>query len=143
MKRFIEFIEHKSEERKNLDAVISKLPDNHQKLLKHFDITYTCKNTLNGDDEHIGMIHKFDVEVAAPWRYSREFTTLHEIAHLVWEKIVSNEDKKDWSKLAKLYKGEPKMNDEELFCMVYAAAYSTHPPATYNIEKLTKFVKKF
>ncbi len=143
MKGFIEFIEQKSEERKNLDSVISQLPKKHQNLLHHFDITYTCKNTLDGDKEHIGMIHKFDVEVAAPWRYSREFTTLHEIAHLVWEKLLSDKDKKEWKKIAKVYKGEPKMNEEELFCMVYGAAYSTHPPVTYNIPKLVNFVKKF
>jgi hypothetical protein len=138
---FIEFIEHKSEERKNLDAVVSRLPKAHQNLLKHFDITYTCKNTLDGDDEHIGMIFKYDVEVAAPWRYSREFTTLHEIAHLVWEKLLDKEQKKEWKKLSKLYKNEPKMNEEELFCMTYGAAYSTHPPTTYNLPKLIRFVK--
>ena len=141
MKGFIQFFEQKSEERKNLDALIGRLPKKHQKLLKHFDIKYTCKNTLNGDDKHIGIISGYDVEVAAPWRYSREFTTAHEIAHLVWEKILNNRQREEWKKLCKLYKGEPKMNCEEVFCMVYAFNYSTHKVETYNIPKLINFVK--
>ena len=32
-------------------------------------------------------------------------------------------------------------NDEELFCMTYAAAYAKHPPKTYHNEILIKFIK--
>ena len=46
MKGFIQFFEQKSEERKNLDALIGRLPKKHQKLLKHFDIKYTLADVF-------------------------------------------------------------------------------------------------
>jgi len=139
---FIKFLESKSEERKNLDKTLAKLPKNHQELLASFDITFTCKNTLDNDRDHIGSIFKYDIKISAPWNYGREFTTLHEVAHLVYEKLVTKDDKKVWKKLCKkYYKSKPKMNCEELFCMVYANVYSKHKVETYNIEKLMNFIK--
>jgi hypothetical protein len=69
-------MEQKSEEEKNLQDTIKKLPQKYKDLLKNFNIKLTCKNTLNGDKNHIGYINKFDIEVAAPWNYGREFTLL-------------------------------------------------------------------
>lgn len=142
MRSFIQFVEQKSEEEKNLQKTIAKLPEKYQKLLKNFNIKLTCKNTLNNDKNHIGVIHKFDIEVAAPWNYGREFTFLHEVAHLIWEKLIKKNQKKEWKKLARLYKSKPKMNDEELFCMFFASTYANHPVETYNQPKLVSFVKK-
>lgn len=141
MRSFIQFVEQKSEEEKNLQKTIAKLPEKYQKLLKNFNIKLTCKNTLNSDKNHIGVIHKFDIEVAAPWNYGREFTFLHEVAHLIWEKLITKNQKKEWKKLARLYKGEPKMNDEELFCMFFASTYANHRIETYNQTKLVSFIK--
>lgn len=141
MRSFIQFVEQKSEEEKNLQNTIAKLPKKYQKLLKSFNIKLTCKNTLNGDEDHIGVIHKFDIEVAAPWNYGREFTFLHEIAHLIWEKSITNEQKKEWKNLARLYKGKPKMDEEELFCMFFASNYANHRIETYNNPKLINFIK--
>lgn len=141
MRSFIQFVEQKSEEEKNIQTTIANLPKRYQKLLKNFNIKLTCKNTLNGDKDHIGVIHKFDIEVAAPWNYGREFTFLHEVAHLIWEKLITDDQKKEWKRLAKLYKGKPKMNDEELFCMFFASTYSNHQVETYNLAKLVKFIK--
>jgi hypothetical protein len=141
MRSFIQFVEQKSEEEKNLQKTIAKLPNKYQKLLKNFNIKLTCKNTLNNDKDHIGVIHKFDIEVAAPWNYGREFTFLHEVAHLIWEKLISQKEKKEWKYLSKLYKNTPKMNNEELFCMFFASAYATHQIETYNHPKLIKFIK--
>jgi hypothetical protein len=141
MRSFIQFVEQKSEEEKNLQATIEKLPERHKKLLKNFTIELTCKNTLNGDKEHIGIINKFSIKVAAPWNYGREFTFLHEAAHLIWEKIINNSQKKKWKRLTKLYKGKPRMNEEELFCMFYASAYANHHVETYNNQKLVSFIK--
>lgn len=141
MRSFIQFVEQKSEEEKNLQKTISKLPDRYQKLLKNFNIKLTCKNTLNNDKNHIGVIHKYDIEVAAPWNYGREFTFLHEVAHLIWEKLLDSDDKKEWKNLSKFYKNQPKMNNEELFCMFFASTYATHQIETYSQPKLVKFIK--
>lgn len=141
MRSFIQFVEQKSEEEKNLQKTIAKLPEKYQKLLKNFNIKLTCKNTLNSDKNHIGVIHKFDIEVAAPWNYGREFTFLHEVAHLIWEKLITKNQKKEWKKLAKLYKHKPKMNEEELFCMFFASTYATHQIETYSQPKLVSFIK--
>ena len=141
MRSFIQFVEQKSEEEKNLQATIGKLPKRHKELLRNFTIKLTCKITLNGDKNHIGFINKFDIEVAAPWNYGREFTFLHEAGHLIWEKIITNKQKNEWKRLAHLYKGKPKMNLEELFCMHYASAYAKHHIETYNNPKLVNFIK--
>jgi len=134
-------MEQKSEEEKNLQKTIAKLPDKYQKLLKKFNIKLTCKNTLNNDREHIGFINKLDIEVAAPWNYGREFTFLHEVAHLVWEKLITKQQKRKWKELAPLYKNKPKMNEEELFCMFFASAYANHHIETYSQPKLVNFIK--
>ncbi len=141
MRSFIIFMEQKSEEEKNLQDTIKKLPQKYKDLLKNFNIKLTCKNTLNGDKNHIGYINKFDIEVAAPWNYGREFTFLHEVAHLVFEKVITDKQKSEWKKLAKFYKGKPKMNSEELFCMVFANTYANHHVETYNHPKLVNFIK--
>ena len=141
MRSFITFMEQKSEEEKNVQKTIDRLPKRFRNLLKNFNVKLTCKNTLNGDRKHIGIIHQFDIEIAAPWNYGREFTFLHEVAHLIWEKMVTSEQKNEWKKLAKLYKNKPKMNFEELFCMFFASTYANHHVETYSHPKLIKFIK--
>ena len=143
-----------NEEEENVKGMISKLPKGHQALLKGYKFKYTPGNTLKGDDEHIGYIHKDRIVVAAPWNYSREMVTLHEIAHLVFEKLVTKELKKEWSALvAKTHKKQIadqhprnqtalKQNDEEIFAMAYAATYAKHPPKTYLHAEWQKFIKK-
>jgi hypothetical protein len=148
---FIQYFNEAEEEEKNVLATIKKLPKKHQKLLKGYKFKYTPKNTLKGDDQHIGYIYKDKIVVAAPWNYSREFTTLHEIAHLVYEYIITSELKKEWSNLLKKTKKEQIENnpskknaldqsDEEIFCMAYAATYAKHPPATYLNKKWQNFI---
>lgn len=146
---FKRFLENKEiEEEKNVKKMLSKLPKSHRKLLDGYKFTFTPGNVLNGDNQHVGYIHNNKIVVAAPWNYSREFTTLHEIAHLIWEHLVEPNLKKEWTKLLKSAKKEMpkkdalKQNDEEIFCMVYASVYSKHPPITYINEKLQKFIKK-
>lgn len=139
---FIQFFEQKSEEIKNLDDTVSKLPEKYKKLITDYEFKYTCKNTLDNDDDHVGYIQGYDIEVSAPWNYGREFTTLHEIGHLVWEKTVTDKQKKMWNILCKKhYSKKPKMNCEEVFCMVFANCYVNHKIETYNIPKLIKFIK--
>ncbi|RTK97719.1 MAG: hypothetical protein EKK64_00455 [Neisseriaceae bacterium] len=150
MTNFKTFIE--SKEKEDVSKIIAKLPKNHQKLLNGYKFKYTGGNTLHGDNEHIGYIHKDNIVVAAPWHYSRSFTTLHEIAHLVYEKLFTEELKKEWSDLFKNTiksqieknpnsKDSLKQNAEEIFCMAYAATYAKHPPSTYLNEKWQDFVK--
>lgn len=135
------------EEEENVNKMIAKLPKKHQKLLDGYKFSYQKGNTLKGDDGHIGVIFKDKITVAAPWNYGREFTTLHEIAHLVWEYLITKEEKKTWEKLFKAEKKNmPKhdaldQNAEEIFCMCYACFYSKHKLMTYHNEKWMAFIK--
>lgn len=145
---FKTYLEQKEiEEEKNVKKMLSSLPKKHKKLLNGYKFTFTPGNVLNGDNQHIGYIHNNKIVVAAPWNYSRGFTTLHEIAHLVWDHLMTPELKKEWTNLLKKAKKEMKksdslnQNDEEIFCMAYATAYTKHPPITYMNEKLQDFIK--
>ncbi len=151
MENFKIFLE-KTEEEKNVNQLISRLPKNHKKLLNKYKFIYTCGNTLNGDKQHVGYIHKNKIVVAAPWNYSREFTTLHEIAHLFFEKLMTSKLKKEWSILIKKTmpeqiknnlktKSSLNQNDEEIFCMVYAATYAKYAPQTYINKEWQEFIK--
>lgn len=149
-KGFKIFIE--SEVEKNVKNMISNLPKGHQKLLKGYKFRYTPGNTLKGDNEHIGYIHKDKIVVASPWNYGREFTTLHEIGHLVYEYKMTPELKKEWAKIVKKNKEEQKLkvpkksrnsldqNDEEIFAMVYATVYSKHPVVAYYNKEWIDFI---
>lgn len=152
LNNFKSFLESKEEE-KNVKNMISMLPNSHQKLLHGYKFKYTPKNTLKGDEDHIGYIFKDRIVVAAPWNYGRLFTTLHEIAHLVWEYKMTKELKKEWGNLVKKNKEDQKsklpkksrdaldQNDEEIFAMVYATAYSKHPVVTYYNKEWIEFIK--
>lgn len=141
MNEFKLFLE--SEEEKDVNSLLAKLPKKHQKLMDGFKFTFTPGNTLKGDKEHIGYIHKNKVVVAAPFHYSRSMVAAHEIAHQVFEKLMTPSLKKAWSSLLKKtmpeqIKAQPKQNqsalkqdDEEIFCMAYGATYVKHSPATY------------
>lgn len=141
-----------TEEEDNVKDTISKLPKSHQKLLNGYKFKFTPGNTLKGDDQHIGYIHKDRIVVAAPWHYSRSFTTLHEIAHLVYEKLVDKALRKKWSDLMKkTKKGQIKnrpsvksainQNDEEIFAMSYANFYARHKVQTYDHPEWMDFIK--
>lgn len=139
MENFKNFLE--TEEKSNVNDLISKLPKNHKELLDKFKFTYTPKNTLKGDNDHIGYIYKKKIVVAAPWNYSRKFTTLHEIAHLVWEHLVTKDQKNKWSEIVKNTKNKQDQGDEELFCMAYACFHSgDHCPRVHDHEEWNRFV---
>jgi hypothetical protein len=145
MGNFKIFLEQsESEEQKNVEKLLSGLPVGHRRLLHKYKFTYTPNNTLEKDSEHIGYIHNKKVVVAAPWNYSRKFTTLHEIAHLVFEKLINKKMKKEWSSIVKNTKGKKqKQNDEELFCHAYACHYSgDHCPRIHDHPEWTSYMKK-
>lgn len=154
METFRSFLQE-SEEKENVKKMISKLPKKHQKLLHGYKFKYTSGNTLSGDDGHIGVIYKDKITVASPWNYGREFTTLHEIAHLVYEYLMDKKLKKEWEALFAKYKTKQmktlkgheiktdalNQNAEEIFCMAYAAAYAKHPPVVYHVPQWIDFIK--
>lgn len=150
---FMTFFEF--EEKRNVEKLLSRLPKGHRTLLDGYKFRYTPGNTLNGDNQHIGYIHKDKIVVAAPWNYSRGFTTLHEIAHLVWEYLMTKKLRKEWSELVKKTKSEQikkfdaeeqkkaiQQNEEEIFSMAYAAAYSHHAPIIWHNKSWIKFIKE-
>jgi hypothetical protein len=144
-----------SEEKKNVEELLASLPKSHRKLFDGYKFKYTKGNTLDGDNDLIGYIHKNKIVIAAPWNYGRGFTTLHEIAHLIWEHLVTDELKKEWREIIKRTKQKQidkfqkksqkeaiKQDDEEIFCMSYAAYYSNHPPIIWVNDEWNKFIKK-
>jgi hypothetical protein len=152
MRPFRLFLE--SEEEKNIKEVVAKLPKKFQKLLKGYKFKFTGGNTLDGDSEHVGVIHKDKITVAAPWHYGRCFVFLHELAHLVYEHGMASDKKKEWKELIdrtlnQQKKSQPKQvrsalsqNDEELFAMSFANAYSKHKVLTYNHPEWMNFIFK-
>ena len=143
MKSFYLLLEKiQSEEEKNVKATLKKIPKEHAALIKGFNLKFTPNNTLKNDKKHIGFIHKKNIVVAAPYNYGREFTLLHEIAHMVWEKLVSKELKVKWNNIYKKYKKELGQNSEEIFCMVYSNIYVRHKLETYDNKELEDFIKK-
>ena len=62
---FRNFMESEEEER-NVNKLLSRLPKGHRALLDGYKFRYTPGNTLNGDNQHIGYIHRDKIVVAAP-----------------------------------------------------------------------------
>lgn len=132
--------------KKDIENTINLLPEKHVKLLDGVILNYTCNNTLNFDNKSVGMLKNNKIIISAPWHYSRQFTTLHEIAHIVWCKGLSTKQKEDWKKIFNQEKNKIKhpsikQNHEEIFCMCYANYYSKHKLKTYENEKWYEFVK--
>jgi hypothetical protein len=132
-----------SEEEQNVKETIALLPKGHQKLLKGFKFTFEAGNTLKGDNDHIGYIHKNKIVVAAPWNYGREWTMLHEIGHLVFERLCDAHYKKEWTQVVKKNPKRQKQNDEELWCMAYANHFSKHKVDVHNHPAWEEYMKKF
>jgi hypothetical protein len=108
---------------------IRKLPKAHQALVKGYKFKFQGGCTLKGEKDAIGMIHlnndeKKEIHVAAPWNYSRCFTMLHEIGHLVWENKMTPKLKITWKSIVKKTKKKLNQSAEELFCMAYACHYT-------------------
>ncbi len=142
MTTFREFLES-TEEEDNVQQMLNKIPKKHAALMKGFHFKFQAGNTLDGDDDHVGLIKGKTVTVAAPWNYAREFTTLHEIAHMVFEKLVDDHWKKEWSKVVKKHKGRQKdQPDEELFCHAYANHFVKHKNLTHHHPEWAKYMDR-
>ena len=138
---FRQFLESQNPD---LEATLKKLPKKIQSLLKGYKYTFTDGNSLKNDKNHIGIIDKDKktITIAAPYFYGRETIVLHEIAHLVWEKL-NKKEKEDWYKTIKKYpsKAKEKQNNEEHFCMAFSATYSRNPVSIYDIPQWVSFIK--
>ena len=145
MESFRQFIEQTEEQEKNVKNTLNKLPKSHRKWLSQYEIKWQCDNTLNGDDEHVGVINPNNktITVAAPWRYSRQFTFLHEIAHKVFEKFMTKKMFNTWKDIVKNTKNKMNQNAEELFCMAYANHFSDHKVVKHDHPEWEGFVKNF
>lgn len=134
----------------DIEKTLNKIPKEHADLIRGYKIKFEPNNSLQGDDQHIGIIDEKEktITIAAPWNYSREYTLLHEIAHAVWKFIVSKEKKTEWSDLLKKTKTNKEIkknldqNDEEIFCMVYAQHYAKNKLTKYDYQKLENFISK-
>jgi len=144
MKGFKHFVN----EDEDVAKTLAKLPAHHRELVKGYKFLFEPGNTLKGDDGHVGIIvnkpNKI-VRVAAPWRYSREFTTLHEIAHLVYEMYIRPNPAivKEWENIVKNTKNKKEDESaEELWCHSYAASFCAHPPTIHYHLEWVAFIKK-
>jgi hypothetical protein len=136
-KRFIE-----SKEQNQVEKTLDKLPKVHRELVKNYKIKFTPKITLKNDPKHIGSIDDKEIIIAAPWNYGREFTTLHEIGHLIWGELLDKDIKTKWKKIVKKTKNKQNQNSEELFCMAYANYYSKNKITIHDHEEWNKFIKE-
>lgn len=129
------------EETRDMSRLISKLPRSHAALVKDYRFKFEPGNTLHGDDDHIGYMDKGDQEiaVAAPWNYGREFTLLHEIAHLVWERL-DDQTKQKWAQIADRTKDKQHQNPEELFAMAYANYYAKNKVVIHDHPEWKRFI---
>lgn len=132
-------------EEKNIDvkAMLKKLPLKHQSLLKGYKFKYLPSNTLKKSDDHVGVVDedKKIITIAAPWNYGRQFTTLHEIGHLVWQYGMKEKEKNNWKKIAKKTKRKQRLGVEELFCMAYANHYADHKDVIHTHDTWDEFIK--
>jgi hypothetical protein len=145
MEGFRKFFEQTKEQEANIKATLARMPKKHTDLIKDYKIIWQCDNVLDGDGEHVGIVNPNNktITVAAPYRYSREFTFIHEIAHKVWNIFVAPYPAliEKWKAIIKNTKNKMHQNAEELFCHGYAATYAKNPPTIHHHEEWTKFIK--
>lgn len=144
MERFEDYFYTK--ENKDVEETISKLPKNHQKLVSDYEIIFEPNNTLYKDKKYIGTLtDKKLIIVAAPWRYGREFTFLHEIGHIVYQKYLENNEQllKKWTTIVNNTKNKGKKESvEEYFCHAYANQYATVKIVAYDHDSWQKFIRE-
>ena len=144
MNGFKLFFEQTKEQEKNLKDTLAKLPKSHRDLIKNYKIKWYGDNTLNGDDEHVGIINpvKKIITIAASYFFGREHVLIHEIGHKVFENFVTKELFEKWKKIIKDTKNHPTENPEELFCHAYSTYYCKNPVQKFNFPTWMKFIKE-
>jgi hypothetical protein len=129
---------------KDVEETFKHIPKEHAALMKGYKFIFQADNTLKNDKDHIGVIDDKEktVTLAAPYNYSREFTTLHELAHLVFRTFLTKELVKQWNDIIKKDKHGVKDTSEEIFCHCYANNYVANPVEKYDVPEWNKFIKK-
>lgn len=125
----------KDDEDSRLKDLLKKIPSNHRDLLKNISIKFQNGHTIKGSKKFVGSSDDKEFKIAAPWFYSREFVVLHEIGHLVWDNILSSDQKKEWKSICK-------KNSEECFCHAYANFYVKHQLKSLIKPEQIKFLTK-
>lgn len=142
--RFSEFMQDEMGEEKNdIARTLSKIPPEHRELVKGYRWKFHSGNTLNGDDKHIGYMddRAKEIAIAGPWNYGREFTILHEIAHRIWERILSPQHKQMWAQIVSQTREKQEQNPEELFCMAYANHFAKNKIVIHDHPEWHRFIK--
>ena len=136
-------IESEANDLKDVKETLAKLPKKHSDLVKDFTFKFQASNTLNKDNKHIGVIDlkKKEITIAAPWNYGREYTILHELAHLIWQQFVDKKMRAKWTEIVKNTKDKMKDVPEELFCMAYANYYAQNQIVIHTHPEWEKFIK--
>ena len=133
-------------EKKDVETTLAKLPKSHRDFISKYTISFQGGSTLKGDKDHIGEVDdvKKHIIVAAPWNYGREYTLLHEIAHLIWGKFVPEKQQKEWEKIAKAtkMKKSDRQDPEELFAMAYSSHFAKNKIEKFVHPAWDSFVKK-
>ena len=139
-------LESENEYKKETEYTLRRLPKSHQNLVKGFSFEFQLGNTLKHDKQHVGMVDpkRKKIIIAAPWRYPREWTLLHEIAHMVWGKFVTSELQKKWKKITSntKIKNSDKQGLEETFAMAYACFYSQNKITKFDHPAWNNFIKE-
>ena len=132
----------------DIEDSLAKLPKGHRKLVHGFHIKLEPGNTLHGDDGHVGVVMtspKKQIKVAAPFNYGREFTLLHEAAHIIWQVYVKGTKwEKEWSQVCKLNKNRKKDEpDEENWCHAYSNHFVKHKIVTHTCPEWDDYMERF
>jgi len=131
--------------KEEIKETLKKLPKRHSNLIKDFKYEFLGSNTLKNDNEHVGLIDPKNkkIIIAAPFHYGRSHVLLHELGHIIWSKILTNELRKQWKKIVKSTKMESsdRQNAEELFCHAYSAHYEKNPPSKFDYPEWHKFIE--
>lgn len=143
MKGFKEYVN----EDDDVAKTIAKIPPHHQILVKGYRFEFEPGNTLKGDKGHVGLIMNKPervIRIAAPWNYGREFTLLHEIAHLVHELYIKGTPlEKEWAAICKATPDRKKdESPEELFCHGYACHFAKNKIAVHDHPEWHGFMDK-
>lgn len=140
---FRKYFTESSEYEQDLKKTLKKLPKAHKKLIDGYKFKFQSSNTLHSDKGHIGIVDpkNHTLTISAPWNYGREFTLLHEIAHLLWE-LLEDSTKKDWAEIVKKTKDKQSQSAEELFCMAYANTYANNQITIHDHPEWEKFINK-
>lgn len=135
-------------EDEDVKKTLAKLPQAIQELVKGYKISFQPRNTLAHDKQHVGMITnhpKKEINVSSPWNVGREFTLLHEISHLAYEKwIRGSKWEKEWEGIVKDTKDKKKdETPEELWCHHFANSFVKYPLVIHSHPTWKAYLDRF